>query len=160
MSTVSTALGRACALAALATTLVGCGPATSHGVGGAAIPLSPPPNDPATSHASADAHAPYGGPCEGYPCTEAGARAMLWAAVRPKGPHVIGGMPGKADAVVDNAARRMQEAGYTPQTFQLAAQNLKKLRDSRPDGGGIHTAQELDAVNDRTHWLCPLWPLC
>lgn len=97
--------------------------------------------------------------CEGYPCTAAGARAMLTEILAHSGKSLQGARP-EVDKLLEHAVRRMGERGYTPADFKLAAQNMTRLMKSSPHGAEATTARELEKVNRSKHWLCPLWPLC
>lgn len=97
--------------------------------------------------------------CEGYPCTAAGAKAMLMDTLVQSG-RSLGGARLEVDRLLDRAVRTMGERGYTPASFKLAAQNMKRLLASSPHGVEATTAKELERVNRSQHWLCPLWPLC
>lgn len=100
-----------------------------------------------------------GGDCQGYPCTAEGAKAMLRATLT-RSNKSLRGAEREVDKLIEGAARRMGERGYTPANFAIAARNMRKLIESSPHGAEATVARELERVNRATHWLCPLWPFC
>ena len=98
--------------------------------------------------------------CAGYACTSAGALTMLADLVRRSGKSFRGAEL-ELDKLLDRAVRTMGERGYTPETFQIAAQSMSRfLESSQPMGAEATAAREVERVNRSTHWICPLWPLC
>lgn len=97
--------------------------------------------------------------CDGYPCTEAGARAMFESVARRYAPAMT--PPGR-DAFdrLTAAGLRSMQGQLSPDGFRRAEASLVKIFEAMPLGVEDPMPRGLEEiVSGRSAW-CPAWPFC
>lgn len=98
--------------------------------------------------------------CEGYACTEAGAKKMLAefaSGARQWSPAARR----QLDALFEQSARKMaKEDALTPEGFRRARKNLAKIVQDMPKGIDDAAPRAIERVRGGHFFLCPIWPFC
>lgn len=99
--------------------------------------------------------------CGEHECSVSGATEMLNLVTQT---YFYGDIPFEArnslDRLVGHAVEKMAERGFTEETFNLAAENLRRILDNTPSGAEDMLPRQLERVERGTLALCPLWPFC
>jgi hypothetical protein len=99
------------------------------------------------------------GECLGWTCDEDGARAMMRDVLRAKY-EASATAEAALDGVASNGVTKMAQQGFTPESFQLAKDNLEKFLGDVPDIGGDPLTPALEELRKGTAKACPLFPYC
>lgn len=99
------------------------------------------------------------GECLGWTCDENGARAMMKDVLRTKY-EASDTAEAALDGVATKGVTKMAQQGFTPESFQLAKDNLEKFLGDIPESGVDPLTPALEELGKGTAKACPLFPFC
>ncbi|NUP13153.1 MAG: hypothetical protein HOW73_44500 [Polyangiaceae bacterium] len=100
------------------------------------------------------------GECLSYSCDEDGAKAMLWATVDETYQPSERAKTALGQVIDAGASKMKQDQGFTPESFELARQNMKKFLDEVPEGGEDPLGPAAEDLAKKTAKICPIFPFC
>ena len=100
------------------------------------------------------------GECLGFSCDEEGAKAMMRATLdgtyQPSETALAA-----FETVMSKGTQKMaSQQGFTPDSFQLAKDNLQTYLSSIPENGVDPLTPALEDLGKGTAKVCSLWPYC
>jgi hypothetical protein len=99
------------------------------------------------------------GECLGWTCDEEGARSMMKDVLRAKY-EASESANAALDGVASKGVAKMAQQGFTPESFQLAKDNLEKFLGDVPEAGVDPLTPALEDLSKGTAKACPLFPYC
>lgn len=97
--------------------------------------------------------------CNGYPCTEAGARAMIEDVAERHEPAMDPAARDALQRLTDAGLQRLRE-DLSPEGFTRTEEALDSIFEAMPSGVESPIPMHLDDVTQGAFSLCPLWPFC
>jgi hypothetical protein len=99
------------------------------------------------------------GECLGWTCDDAGATSMMKDVLGSK--YEPSATAAAAfDGVASKGVAKMAQQGFTPESFQLAKDNLEKFLGDVPEAGVDPLTPALEDLDKGTSKVCPLFPYC